>query len=35
MADAMACLIHYCVRKEWTREKVDKAILKKLKMRFE
>ena len=34
MADTMAILIHYCVRKGWTREQVDRAIIKKLGMRL-
>ena len=34
MADIFAILIHYCVRKKWSRTQVDEAVLKKLKMRL-
>jgi len=35
MADTMAILIHYCVRKGWTRERVDEAIMRKLALRLD
>lgn len=34
LADSFACLIHYAVCKGWTEEMVDKAIVTKLKLRF-
>lgn len=34
MADLMATLIHYCVRKGWTRDQLDRAMLTKMKLRL-
>lgn len=34
LADVLACLLHHAVRKQWTLQRIDAAILKKLAMRF-
>ena len=35
VADILGCLIHYCVRKRWSEERLEKELLKKLKERFD
>ena len=34
LGDAMACLVHFAVKQDWSRKEVEKAMLKKLKERI-